>query len=269
MDTTNWLKQTPDKPLFSDLIWSRPEIKQARGKLLIVGGNSASFAAPSLAYSAATTAGAGTIKVLLPKSLQKALGKTFSEAEFAPSTPSGSFSRQALDSALEAAEWADGVLLAGDFGRNSETAVMLESFCTKYTGLLCVSGDCLDYFLDKNSSLLQRQHTVIVGVISQLQKLARNNRPTTPVLHTMNLQELVSVLADWTNSAPAASLTKHSDNLVCAYGGKVSTTPHKKDTNWQVELAAYAAVWQLQNPTKIFEALSSAIYEYTKSIGPR
>ncbi len=263
MEITNWLKQTPDKPLFDELIWSRPETKQARGKLLIIGGNSAGFAVPAGAFAAAGEAGIGSTRVLLPQSLQKTLGKAFIEAEFAPATPSGSFGRQALAEALQAAQWANGVLLAGGFGRNSETAVFVESLVSKFTGPLCVSGDCLDYFLGKNSSLLARQNTVVVSEVSQLQKLAKSNRPTTPVFHNMSLQELVSVLSDWTNSVPTAFITKHANSYITAYSGKVSTTPVNKEQSWQTELAAYAAVWLLQNPTKPLEALSSSIYDYS------
>jgi hypothetical protein len=134
MDRTFWQRQTADKPLFPDLLWSRPETKRTAGKLLIVGGNAHGFSAAAEAYGAAAKAGIGTARVLLPDSLQKTVGKVFAAGEYAPSTPSGSFSQQALAELLELAQWADGVLLAGDFGRNSETAILLESFAAKYQG---------------------------------------------------------------------------------------------------------------------------------------
>ena len=40
----------------------------------------------------------------------------------------------ALAPLLDLAQWADGVLLAGDIGRNSETTVLLETFMSKYHG---------------------------------------------------------------------------------------------------------------------------------------
>jgi nucleoid DNA-binding protein len=244
------------------LLWSRPENKRTRGKLLIVGGNVDGFAAPAAAFSAAAKAGIGTCRVLLPDSTRKILGKSFVEAEFTPSTPSGSFSRQALAQLLENAEWADGVLLAGDFGRNSETAILLDSFLDKYHGQITIAQDSVDYFLNSGSKLLSRGETVTVINLGKLQKLAKNNRPGTPVLHGMNLHELVTVLADWTSGIPGSFITKHADNLVVASGGKVSTTPQKEESNWQVELAAYASVWRLQQPDQVFEALTSAVYEY-------
>jgi NAD(P)H-hydrate repair Nnr-like enzyme with NAD(P)H-hydrate dehydratase domain len=260
MEDTNWLKQTPDKPLFPDLLWSRPENKRQAGKLLIVGGSSHGFAAPAVAFAAAAKAGIGTARVLLPDSTRKILGTSFAEAIFAPSTPSGSFSRQAFAELLENADWADGVLLAGDFGHNSETAILLDSFLDKYSGQVTVAQDGIDYFLDSTSKLLNRPNTVLVINLGKLQKLAKNNRPSTPVLHSMNLHELVVVLTDWTNSCPATFITKHADNLVVASGGKVSTTPKPAESNWQTVLAAYASVWLLQQPQKLFDALTTAVY---------
>ncbi|MEK7561819.1 MAG: hypothetical protein AAB541_03065, partial [Patescibacteria group bacterium] len=128
MADTYWLKQAKDKPLFEDLLWSRPENKRLAGKLLIVGGNLYGFSAPGTAYGAALKAGIGTTRVLLPDKLQKTVGKLMPEAEFAPSTLSGSFARPGLAKLLEEGEWADGVLLAGAFGRNSATAILLDCF---------------------------------------------------------------------------------------------------------------------------------------------
>ncbi len=95
MDKPYWINR-PSKPLFPDLLWSRPENKRQAGKLLIVGGNAHGFAAAGEAYADAGEAGIGTARVLLPDSLQKTVGKIFEAGEYAPSTPSGSFSRRAL-----------------------------------------------------------------------------------------------------------------------------------------------------------------------------
>ncbi|MEX1059363.1 MAG: hypothetical protein WEC17_02950, partial [Candidatus Saccharimonadales bacterium] len=171
MEHTNWLKQAPDRPLFPDLLWSRPENKRQAGKSLIVGGNSHGFAAPITAYNAAVAAGIGSARVILPQALKKTLGTSFAEAEFAPSTPSGSLSQRALDIILESAKWADGVFLAGDFGRNSETAVLLSAFMDRFDRQVTVAQDGLDYFLGSNSPLLNRSNTVSVINMGKLQNL--------------------------------------------------------------------------------------------------
>lgn len=258
MEDTNWLKQTSDKPLFPDLLWSRPENKRQAGKLLIIGGNSHGFAAPVAAYNSAVSAGVGAGRVILPETLRKTLGTSFSEAEFAVDTPSGSFARRALDLLLESAEWADGVLLAGDFGRNSETAVLLSSFMDKFDGQVTVAQDGLDYFLGPNSPLLNRPSTLSIINLGKLQKLGKNNRPDPPIRHAMSLHELVKLLSEW----KAQVITKHADNFVAATAGKVSTTSSKKEQDWQIELAAYAAVWWLQNPAQAIESLTTAVFQY-------
>ena len=65
-----WKKQTPDKPLFPDLLWSRPRNRAHAGKLLIVGGNAHGFAAAAEAYAEASKAGVGAAGVIIPDSLQ-------------------------------------------------------------------------------------------------------------------------------------------------------------------------------------------------------
>lgn len=259
MENTNWLKQSSE-PLFPDLLWSRPENKRQAGKLLIVGGNQHGFAAPVAAYNAAVATGIGTGRVILPEVLRKALGTSFTEAEFAPNTPSGSLSKRALDTLLENAKWADGVLLIGDFGRNSETSVLLSSFMEMFEGQVTLAQDGLDYFLGSNSPLLDRPDSLSIINMGKLQKLGKNNRPNPPVRHDMNLHDLVKLLSKWKVNV----ITQHADSLVVAAGGQVSTTPSKKEQNWQTELAAYAAVWWLQNPRKPFEALTTAVYNYSE-----
>src|SRR5258708_3420088 len=264
MADTYWLKQTKDKPLFEDLLWSRPENKHHAGKLLVFGGNFHGFVAPGSAYGAAAQAGAGTIRILLPDRLQKTVGKLIPEAEFTPSTPSGSLAKSALAQLLEAAQWADGVLLAGDFGRNSETAILLDSFMDKFKGQVTVAQDGLDYFLESKSPLVEGPNTLSVIDLGKLQKLAKNNRPATPVLHNVMLIDLVELLHDWTTGNPGQFITKHANNLIVASGGQVSTTPATEEPGWEVGLAAYASVWWLQNPQKQFEALTIGIFEYSK-----
>jgi NAD(P)H-hydrate repair Nnr-like enzyme with NAD(P)H-hydrate dehydratase domain len=281
MENTKWLKQAPDKPLFPDLVWSRPENRRHAGKLLIAGGNKHLVAAPGIAYSAALKAGIGTCRVLLPDSTKRMIGKVFPEAEFAPSTPSGSFSREALDHLRELANWADGVLLAGDFGRNSETAILLESFTEKYSGQLTVAQDGLDYFLHKNSMFFERENTLPVINFGKLQKLAQNNRPQPPIKYEMNMHQLVEALQQWKINL----ITNHADQFAASADGKTSTTKMPaptsakggdrdsdpttvsvgKESNWQVELAAFAATWWLQQPQKPFEALTTAVFDFIKN----
>jgi ADP-dependent NAD(P)H-hydrate dehydratase / NAD(P)H-hydrate epimerase len=151
-----WQKQSSDKPLYDDLLWSRPETRKARGKLLIIGGNSFGFAAVNETFVHGMKAGIGESRALLPEAVRKVVGNIFEQAEFGASNPSGGFSQQALGEWLEQAMWADGVIMPGDFGRNSETAIVTENFIKKYSGQLTVARDALDYFKDTPQLLFER-----------------------------------------------------------------------------------------------------------------
>ena len=258
MENTSWLRQTKE-PLFPDILWSRPENKRYAGKLLIIGGHRQSFNEVSAAYSAALKAGIGTVRVILPDSLQKMLVRVFPEAEYAASTPIGSFSRQALGGLLDAADWADGVLLAGDFGRNSETAIMLEGFVEKYPGKLILARDSIDYFLNQASKLNSRADTLLIASLGQLQKFAA----PALILQNADFIKVVEQLSSWVRETNLASVTLHSNQAVVAYKQRISTSPVKTETP-DTNVAAYATVWWLQQPEKTFEALTTAIYSFSQ-----
>lgn len=262
MEQHLWLKQTADKPLFPDLLWSRPENRALAGKLLIIGGNSFGFAAPAEAYSEAVKAGVGIAHVLLPDATKRLVGQVLETGDYAPSTPSGSFSQNALGELLPHAAWADGVLLAGDFGRNSETAVLLEKFISSYHGQLTITKDAVDYFTSAPQALLARPETTLVVSFAQLQKLAMNARFPHVFTFSMDLIRLVEALHELTLAYPVNLIVKHLANIIVASRGQVSTTKLQSEKEiWRVATAAHTAVWWLQNPNKPFEALTTAVYE--------
>jgi hypothetical protein len=260
MDRTYWHKQTEDTPLFPDLQWSRPENKQFAGKLLIIGGNAQGFAVPATAYTDALAAGVGAARVLLPDSLQRTVSKIFPAAEFAPANPSGGFARASLGEALPLAHWADGILLAGETGRNSETAILLESLLTKHTGQITITKDAADYFTVAPKPALNRTDTLLVISFSQLQKLGISAKFTTAFTFDTGILQLVDALHDFTEAHQLFIITKHLDSIFVAVNGQVSSTKLLKDREvWRGKTAAEASVWWLQNPSKPFEALTTAI----------
>jgi len=258
MDHTYWHKQLAGKPLFPDLEWSRPQTRHTAGKLLIVGGNLHGFAAPAEAYQIATKAGAGSIRVVLPDSLQKTVGTFLEQAFFVPSTRSGSLAKSALAELLEQTAWADGLLLTGELGRNSETAVLLESLMQKTTSAVVLTQDAVDYFYAQPATILERERTVIVGSLSQLQQLASKAKHPEPLRFQMDLLQLVAWLHAFTTHYPCAVIVQHLGYVFVAHDGRVSTTPHTEEI-WRLKTAAKASVWLIQHPSKPFEALTTAL----------
>lgn len=261
-----WHKQSADKPYFEDLVWSKPENKAHSGKILIVGGNKNSLMAPGIAYQSAMKAGAGTAHVLLPDSVRKTIGKHFDEGEFASSNPSGSFSKNALGQVLDSADWADAMLLAGDFGRNSETAILLEDVVNKFKDNIVITQDGLDYFVTDIGKLTNKENVVMVASFSQLQKMTRAGMPSLIVQHSMSLQALTGLLNSWSRETTVKLLTYHNGNLIYADAGQVSTTPAADLKFWEVPLAACIAVWWMQQPKSRFEAITTAIYNYKSNV---
>ncbi|MEI7683227.1 MAG: hypothetical protein WCJ24_02930 [Candidatus Saccharibacteria bacterium] len=258
MAVTYWRKQGVE-PLFPDLLWSRPENRQHSGKLLIIGGNLHGFAAPATAYQEALTAGIGVSKVLLPNALQKTVGRILENGEYAPSTPSGSFNQQALATWMEWSQWADGILLAGDLGRNSETAITIENFVSKTTNPIVITKDAIDYFYANPNAILQHSKTTLVLSLAQLQKLSKEAKTEHPVTFGMGLPQLVEWLHNFSNKHKARIMVYHLGNILVAVQGQVTSTSVGEKNTWRVKTAAHAAVWWLQNPSKPLEALTTSL----------
>ncbi|NBU33274.1 hypothetical protein EB118_01785 [bacterium] len=254
-----WQQQT-NEPLFKEILWSRPENKQQSGKLLIIGGNKFGFAAPAEAYTNAENSGAGAIRVLLPEALEKIVGHGAFDAYYAPTNLSGSFSKQALDSMLVQASWSDYALVAGDLGKNSETAVLLDSFIKKYSGPLCITKDAVDYFIQTPTELLKREHTTIVASYEQLQKIGIHNGNTVPLTFGMPAPAVAEWLHLLTLHIKSIIVTYHNNQLFVADNGRVVSQVDKIYTEkiWRVATAAKASVFVMQNPTQPLEAVATS-----------
>lgn len=254
-----WQKQSKDKPLFEDILWSRPETRISAGKLLIVGGNSHGFAAVGQAYEESIKSGVGVAHNLLPESLRKTLGNILENTTYASSTPSGSFGTKALNELLIQSNWADGVLMAGDFGRNSEMSILIEKFINKFSGLITITKDAVDYCLS-NPSVLENENICLVLNLSQLQKLGMASNFQKPFILGMGLILLVQALHDFTLEHKVIIITKELNNIVVANKGMViSSHTDNSDALWQLITATRASVFWLQNKERPLQAIASSL----------
>lgn len=250
-----WQKQTVEKPLFENLIWSRPENRRFAGKLLIIGGHTSGFSHVVSAYNEAIKAGAGVVRVLLPDSTSKILKSFSSDLEYAPSNSSGGFAKSALAEMASLAEWADGVLLAGDLGNNSETVSLLSSYLDKLSKPVCLINDALDY----KEHLIGSPSSILVLNTESLQKLTKSISYPKPVTHSTSLVNLVEQLAEINNQIKVSLIVLHDNNLIVASEGNVSSVAYKEVKGWDNILGAHAITWVVQNPGRVFEALSCAV----------
>ena len=258
MDHTYWRKQSRDEPVFPDILWSRPENTTAAGKLAVIGGHAHAFGAPGIAYGEALSSGVGVCNVLMPDSVKKTVKHVLPDADFGPSNRSGSFAKNALASLIDISNWADGVCLAGDLGRNSETAMLLESYVQAYSGLLTITQDAADYFQKTPKLVLERPDTLLVVSLAQLQKIFIYTPLITPITYGMTVHQLVEALHDITTKFEACIVVKHHDAVFVAKNGQIVSTEHTEQT-WRIKTAGRASVFWLQNPSKQFEAVVSSL----------
>ncbi len=260
MDYSYWKKQTPDTALFPDIEWSKPEQKALAGKLAIVGGNKLGFAGVAEAYSVATSAGVGQLRVLLPDALKKTIPSSIHDALFAPTNQSGSLSKDALPDIASLANWADGVLLIGDAGRSSETAILYEHFIQNYSGMLIVTRDAIDLVKNSSQLLVDRPNTLLIASFAQLQKLFQSVYYPKVLTFSMQLTNLTEALHKFTITYPVSLAVLHRETFIIASGGEVVTTPWDNPMAiWRGNTAAKAASYWLWNPSKPLEATATAI----------
>lgn len=260
MDTSYWQKQTDSKPLFPEIEWNKPERRDQAGRLLIVGGNKLGFAAIADSYETAKTTGAGQVRVLLPDCLKSTVPKTLLDVIFAPCNPSGGLNQQALPELLSASEWADGVLLVGDAGRNSETAVLYEHFAQQYTGPLTITRDAIDLIKNNHKLLVERPNTIIVASFAQVQKIFQGVYYPKILTFSMQLLQFVEALHKFTVTYPCTIVTLHKDTLIIASDGRVVTQEwHNTMAIWRGSVATNIAAYWLWNPASALESITSSI----------
>lgn len=254
-----WRTQALDTPLFPDIMWSRPERRDQAGHLGIIGGNKLGFRAIAESYEIAQQTGAGSVRVLLPDCLKKQL-PNIPDAIFAPTGPSGSLSSEATPHLAALGEWADEILLIGDAGRNSETAVLYEQFITSYKGRLVITRDTIDLVKNAANLLVDRPDTMIVASFAQVQKMFQNVYYPKMLTFSMQLAQVVEALHKFTITYPVTVATLHRDQLIIASKGEVITQQFSEAMQiWRGETATKAAAWWLWSPQKPLEAFAASL----------
>ena len=260
MDLSYWRKQTTTEPLFPDIEWSKPEQRSQAGKLGIIGGNKLGFAGVAEAYSVATSAGVGQVRVLLPDVLKKTIPRAITDTMFAPTNISGSLTKDADAEMATLGAWADGILLIGDAGRSSETAILYEKFLQDYTGQLVITRDAVDLVKNSSQTLVDRPKTLLIVSFAQLQKLFQAVYYPKVLTFSMQLTNLVEALHKFTISYPVSIAVLHRETFIVAHDGKVVTTPWDNPMMmWRGVTAAKAATYWIWSPSKPLEATSTAI----------
>lgn len=260
MEHDYWRKQDPSHPLFPDIEWNKPERHDQSGRLAIIGGNKLGFAGVAEAYTVASGVGVGEVRALLPDALRRTIPSTITDTIFAPTNPSGSLARDALNEMRVLGEWAQGALLIGDAGRNSETALVYDDFIRDYSGQLTITRDAIDLVKNNASPLVERPDTLMAASFAQVQKLFQSVYYPKIITFSMHLGQLVEALHKFTITYPVHIVTLHRDTIIIASGGSIIT----QDWNapmliWRGTTATTAASYWLWNPSLPLEAIATSL----------
>jgi NAD(P)H-hydrate repair Nnr-like enzyme with NAD(P)H-hydrate dehydratase domain len=260
MEHSYWHKQTTDKPLYPDIEWSKPQQRSQSGKLGIIGGNSLGFAGVAEAYQTALRTGVGEVRVLLPDTLRKNIPSSMTDVVFGKTNPSGSLAGDAMAEMKAMADWSTGILLIGDAGRNSETAILYENFVREYKGLLVITRDAIDIMKNASSMVVERPNTLLVASLAQLQKLFQSVYYPKVITFSMQLTNLVEALHKFTTTYPLTIAVLHQNYLLIASGGQVTSTPWDNPINiWQGKTPAIMTSYWLWNPSKPLESVTASL----------
>lgn len=258
MDHSYWHKQSATSPLYPEIEWNKPEQKTRAGKLAIIGGNKMGFTAVAAAYDEALQTGAGQVRAIVPDALKKVIPANVLDTVYVPSNPSGGMSKDGLSLVQASCAWADHMLLIGDAGRNSETAIIYEELL-KLPVPLTISRDAADLLRPSAGLLVERQHTALVISFAQLQKLFQAVYYPKILSFSMQLMMLVETLHKFTVTYPCTIVTFHQNQLVAAYDGNVVTMEFDQPMMiWRGSTATRAACYQLWSPGKPLEAIATS-----------
>jgi len=257
-----WCKQTIEKPLFPEIAWAKPEQRTQAGRLGIIGGNKLGFISVAESYETTLKVGAGEVKVLLPNALKKSMPSTMINIIYGSSNPSGSLARDSITEMKALGAWSTGVLMIGDAGRNSETAILYEDFIREYHGPLTITRDAIDLIKNSSQTIVERPNTLLIVSFAQLQKLFQAVYYPKVLTFSMQLTNLVEALHKFTITYPTNIVVFHRDIMLVASDGEITSTPWTDQMKiWRGKTASVAAVYWLWNPAKIIESITASLVD--------
>lgn len=260
MDHPYWYKQTIAQPLYPDIEWSKPEQRSQRGRLGIIGGNKLGFTGVAESYKTALQIGAGEVRVLLPDILKKSIPPVMTDVIYGSSNPSGGLGKEAIVELKALGNWATGILMIGDAGRNSETSILYEDFIREYKNPLTITRDAIDLIKNNSNLIIERPNTLIVASFAQLQKIFQSVYYPKVLTFNMQLTNLVESLHKFTITYPINISVLHKDILLVASNGEVTSTPWSKPTDiWSGKTATNATAYWLWNQSKTLQSITTSL----------
>ncbi len=247
-----------DRPLYDDVIYSRPEQRRIAGRLLLAGGHSGSFHPLAQIYDEARTAGIGKIVLVMPDSLKKIVGNLLSDAIFAPSGPGGAFAKDAAERVLALATDTEGLILA-DFSQNAEAGIVMREILAGYSGIKCITPEIISSFKTELAEIKELRKSFWLCDL----------RTARLAIAALEVAAVLPLDASRLAVAGAAKLLANGIGHPCVIAGINQVFVSDGDTVTVTELikaiginqlTAWLTVWLLQQPQTPLKTLTTAVF---------
>lgn len=208
-----------DQPLYPKTLYNRPINRLGGGRLLIVGGHTGELSLPTAIHQLALSSGVGECRVILPDTLAKLLGGA-PGTYFAPSTPSGSLSTEALGRILELSEDCDAVALGASLSNNSITTMLIEKLTRELTRPIIAFEDALPALASDVTALTERQDALVILTMPGVFKLCGALSIPIEIRPGGGLLNKIEIIRD---------LADRSRCHYAVYGTEIITASHRED----------------------------------------
>ena len=243
-------KQT-NKPLYEDILWSRPV--RRTGRILLVGGHRDGFSELQKVYQSFEDAQVSECRLALPDKLSKLVG-SLEGISLLASNPSGSIARDALSELVFLANESDLVSLGPDLSNNSETTLTMQRLIAETRASVVIPPQSAEQLLPEAGEWKDKENLLLFISHKQLYKLATKFAVNVTIPLNPN-PDLVAEIAFAVSKEISPSLVVHyDDTLIIAVDGSASITKAKSNN-----VGLLGTFW-LQNSTKQYEALTTAAF---------
>lgn len=274
-----------DKVIFPEIIWERPLniYKSALGKVYIIAGSEGMAGAAALCLESSMRSGAGVAVLMYPESLKGIYRKLIPEGLTValPSTPSGSLSLLARDKIIEESNNSDVVVCGPGLSRNAETIQLVWEIFFAIKKPLIMDADALNAISlgfslikerggrshDVLSYLRSREYpTIITPHPGEMLRIVKSIRSKGEYLKidAEFIDKKKEEIAEYVSSKLGFVVVLKGHNTVVSYKNKVvinkTGNPGMASAGSGDVLSGIIGTFVAQNKSKIFEAVSTAVY---------
>ncbi len=260
-ETINWEIQNSNSPLFSDILWDKPENKFQSNSLLIIGGSSSSFNLVSDAFGFTQKLLFSRLTFYLPKTLEKITGSFLSDGSYGQINNSGSFSMINLENLINLSAQHDSTIIVGNLGESSETNLLFEKLNNQIEAKnLILCNDSLKLLNGNQLKINPEKFTLIVD-IPQVQKLLKTLNYHQTVKSSDDLSKIANVISQFSEEFSLKIILRLENYIFVFADNRCSLTKKMNlDDKWQTKIAVETAVWLNYDSTKKYERLTTAAY---------